>query len=356
MGNWVLGLLIIAGFAAIAGLLLMVLKKKESGETSGADISRMAMDFQKELAALQTTVQSQIQGLSAQVTEQLAQNSQFLIKNHEGYRTAVGQVENRLGELQQATRSMLDIGKDISSLQDILRSPKLRGGLGELFLAELLRQILPEDHFALQYSFRNGTKVDAVIFLGQGIIPVDAKFPLENFKRILEAKGDEDVKAARKSFAQDVKKHVDSIASKYILPEEQTFEFALMYIPAENVYYETIIKDELFPESLASYAQKKKVIPVSPNSFYAYLEAIVRGLKGLRIERSAQIILESLGQLETDFKKLMIDFEKVGSHLSNAQSSYERSLKGFEKLETKLASLENQKPKALPSEDKALQE
>ncbi len=316
----------------------------------------MAMDFQKELTALKGTVQEQIQGLARQVNEQLSNNSQFLIKSHEGYQTAVGKVENRLGELQQATRSMLDVGKDISSLQDILRSPKLRGGLGELFLADLLGQILPADHFELQHGFRNGTKVDAVIFLDQGMIPVDAKFPLENFKRVLESKNEEETRQSRKAFAQDVKKHIDSIASKYILPEEKTFEFALMYIPAENVYYETIIKDDLLPESLASYAQKKHVIPVSPNSFYAYLEVIVRGLKGLKIERSAQIILESLGQLETDFKKLWIEFEKIGSHLSNAQSSYERAVKGFEKLEIKLTSLEQQNPKMIISETNALQE
>ena len=118
-----------------------------------------------------------------------------------------------------------------------------------------------------------------------------------------------------------------------------------MYIPAENVYYETIIKDEMQSESIASYALRKKVIPVSPNSFYAYLQAIVRGLKGLRIERSAQLILESLGQLESDFKKCFEDFEKIGGHLSNAKSSYEKAFRRFDKFQDKLSAIENwQKP------------
>jgi DNA recombination protein RmuC len=259
----------------------------------------------------------------------------------------VGKVEFQLGELKKSAQSMEDIGKDIASLQDILKAPKLRGGLGETFLAELLRQILPEDHFSLQYSFQNGNTVDAVILLGGGMIPIDAKFPLENFRRIQEAGDEAAQKQARKSFIQDVKKHIDQIASKYILPQEGTFDFALMYIPAENVYYETIIKDDLQPESLVEYAVRKKIIAVSPNSFYAYLQLILRGLKGMRIERSAQLILERLSQLETDLGRCFEEFEKLGGHLSNASSSYEKTAKRFEKLKDKLLSIESDRKTTL---------
>ena len=300
-------------------LILLVLKQKSAaGEITG----------------LKSVLDTQILELSNQLNQQLHKNNQFLAQTHEGYREAVGQVQHRLGQLQQATQSMMEIGKDISSLQNILRAPKLRGGMGELFLAELLRQILPEDHFSLQYSFRDGSKVDAVIMLGDSLIPVDAKFPLENFKRLIEAAGEDDSRQAKKLFNQDVKKHIDAISSKYILPEEGTFDFALMYIPAENVYYETILKDDQ-PESLSEYALRKHVIPVSPNSFYAYLQAIARGLKGLRIERSAKIILQSLEQLEGDFKKCLGDFEKVGSHLNHAQAAYRSAEKRFSRLQDK---------------------
>ncbi|OQA55883.1 MAG: DNA recombination protein RmuC [Candidatus Omnitrophica bacterium ADurb.Bin277] len=177
-----------------------------------------------------------------------------------------------------------------------------------------------------------------MIRLGEGLISIDAKFPLENFKRILEAAGDEAAALdARKSFWRDVKKHVEDISSKYILPEEGTFEFALMYIPSESIYYETIIKDDAQNESISSYALRRKVIPVSPNSFYAYLQAIVRGLKGMRIERSAQIILENIGQLEVDLEQCLADFEKIGGHLGHARSSYERTEQRFRKLQNKLA-------------------
>lgn len=303
------------------------------------------LQLQQELHNLQNTLQGQIHNLSSQMNDQMKQNSQFLQENQQNYRQIMGDVQHRLGVLQQATQSMMDIGKDISSLHDILKAPKLRGGMGEFLLAELLRQILPEDHFSLQYRFQSGSQVDAVIRLGEGLIGVDAKFPLENFKRLLEPGAEEKQSEARKAFTKDVKKHIDDISTKYILPQEGTFEFALMYIPSESIYYETIIKDDTQNESLAAYAMKRKVIPVSPNSFYAYLQAIVRGLKGMRIERSAQIILESLGQLEVDLGQCLADFEKIGGHLAHARSAYEKTEQRFQKLQNRLNVMEQHQVK-----------
>ncbi len=334
--NTLLLVLALAGLAVLGWA--MWIRQGKAGR--GDDTVRLIADMQQEVKLLHATLQGQVTELTRQMNAQWQQHAQLLQETQEGYTRTVGQVQHRLGQLHEATQSMVDIGKDIASLQSILQAPKSRGSLGEFFLEELLKQMLPLDHFSLQYTFQSGAMVDAVIFLGQGMIPVDAKFPLENFKRILEAKDGEEEKQARKSFNQDVKKHIDAIASKYILPEENTFEFALMYIPAENVYYEVIIKDEMQTESVASYAQRKRVIPVSPNSFYAYLQAIVRGLKGLRIERSAQMILECLGQLETDFQKFFADFEKIGGHLSNAHSAFDKAHKRFEKLQHKLTSIE----------------
>ncbi len=349
MNQETLLLVLIALVAVIGGALALRLWRRPGDEAS--DAVKLLMGFQKEMLTIKESLTQQTLAVSKQLNSLLAQNSDFLTQTHRNYHDTVSQVQHRLGELQQTTRSMMDIGKDISSLQDILRAPKLRGGFGELFLGELLRQVLPEDHYALQYAFRDGRKVDAAIFLNEGIVPVDAKFPLENFRRLLDAKTEDDVASAKKSFTQDVKKHIDDIAAKYILPQEGTFEFALMYIPAENVYYETIIKDERAAESLANYAMQKKVIPVSPNSFYAYLQAVGRGLKGLRVERSAKRILEGIGQLETDLKKFLTEFEKLGSHLGNAMASYERSVKGFDKLQLRVSSLDSDKAGQLTSEE-----
>ncbi len=258
----------------------------------------------------------------------------------------INKVTNKLSTLEEANKKIFDVGKDISSLQEILRAPKLRGNLGELFLSDLLSQIFPKENFSLQYKFKTGAMVDAVIHLrDQMMVPVDAKFPLENFKRVMEADDDEDAeKKAKKTFSNDVKKHIDDIASKYILPDEGTFDFALMYVPAENVYYETIVKDQ-DDKSISQYALSKRVIPVSPNSFYIYLQAILLGLRGLQIEKGAKDILVTLGRLQTDFQRFADDYTLVGTHLGRAQNSYVSSEKRIGKFKDKLETIEGAKEK-----------
>ena len=296
----------------------------------------------------QETVNQQLGQISVQVNSQLNQVTQQLQKSTGDLNTrldnaarVVQDVSKGLGSLSEATKKVFDVGKDIASLQEILRSPKLRGGLGELFLGDLLAQIFPPAHYALQHRFKSGEAVDAVIRLGQNLVPIDAKFPLENFKRVVETATEDEHKVAKKRFISDVKKHVDSIASKYILPDEGTLDFALMYIPAENVYYELIIKDEAVDtdKALLNYAFTKRVIPVSPNSFYAYLQTILLGLKGMHVEEQAQEILKSLERLSGDFEKFKADFELVGKHLTNTKSKYEDADKRLEKFGDRLQSL-----------------
>jgi DNA recombination protein RmuC len=179
-----------------------------------------------------------------------------------------------------------------------------------------------------------------VIHLASGIVPVDAKFPLENFKRLIAESTDE--KTVRRSFSRDVKQHIDAIASKYIRTDEGTFDFALMYIPAENVYYEVIIREEgADAESgLLGYALKKKVIPVSPASFYAYLQTVLLGLKGMQVEKSARDILNNLSRLRRDFAAFEEDFRKVGGHLENSSKKFADAEKRLGKVDDRMQSLE----------------
>jgi len=153
-------------------------------------------------------------------------------------RKSFERLSGSLGELSKATEQMLEVGKTINSLEDLLKPPKLRGGMGETLLEELLAQILPAEFYRFQYSFRSGETVDAIVNLGEGIVPVDAKFPLESFRRLISIEDEKQQKSERKVFIRQIKAHVDMIAMKYILPDEGTYDFALMYIPAENVYYE----------------------------------------------------------------------------------------------------------------------
>jgi DNA recombination protein RmuC len=291
-------------------------------------------------------VTSQVNTRLGQVTDQLQKSTGDLNTRLDNAAKVVSDVSKGLGGLSEATKKVFEVGKDIASLQEILRSPKLRGGLGELFLGELLAQILPPAHFTLQHRFKSGEVVDAVIRLGRNLVPVDAKFPLENFKRVIEVSSEEEQRAAKRKFISDVKKHIDAISGKYILPDEGTFDFALMYIPAENVYYELIIKDEAMDKDkgLLNYAFAKRVIPVSPNSFYAYLQTILLGLKGMHIEERAQDILTNLARLSGDFRKFQEEFELVGKHLTNTKSRYDEADKKLAKFEDKLQSLSDASP------------
>ena len=253
----------------------------------------------------------------------------------------VGVVQGKLGELGQATQRVADVGKDIAGLEQILKSPKMRGGLGETLLEQLLTQVLPPKHFELQHPFRSGDKVDAVVRISGLQVPVDAKFPLENFRRMLGEPEEERRRAFRKAFTRDVKNRVEEIAKKYILPDEGTFDFALMYVPAENVYYETIVKDDEGEEdSIAAYALDRKVVPVSPNSFYAYLQVIVLGLRGLRIEANAREIQNDLLRLAGDLERVKDHFAKLGQHLANTQKQFTDAERDLSRFETKLEAVE----------------
>lgn len=250
---------------------------------------------------------------------------------------AFGQIQSSIGRLAEASRHMEDVGKEISSLSDILRAPKLRGGIGELLLGDLLSQILSPEHYELQHTFKSGERIDAVIILKVGMVPVDAKFPLESFQRMISAEEGEKIRY-RNEFNRAVKVHVDSIAQKYILPDEGTFDFALMYIPAENVYYETIIKQEELGQkvSLLNYALKKRVIPVSPNCFYAYLQAIAFGLKGLQIEKQAVKIMQHLERIGGDFHRFKEDYSTLGGHIDRAKNKFDEASKSLDHFEGKL--------------------
>jgi DNA recombination protein RmuC len=291
-------------------------------------------------------VQQQLGQVLGNVNERLKENGEILERTQQnlGERLdnaarVVGSVQKSLGGLEEANRKIYDVGKDIASLQEILRAPKLRGGLGEFFLEDLLAQILPPQHFVIQHAFKSGERVDAVIKLGSSLVPIDSKFPLENFKRMFEAANDDERSRAKRQFVGDVKKHVDAIAGKYILPDEGTYDFALMYIPAENVYYETIIKDDSEGErNLSQYALSKRVVPVSPNSFYAYLQAIVLGLKGMKVEEHAKEIIQYLSRLRGDFAKFQDDFGLLGKHLGHAQTSYQTTEKRLEQFGQRLLS------------------
>jgi DNA recombination protein RmuC len=277
------------------------------------------------------------------VTQQLQNNTGQVGSRLDNAAKVIQDVQNKLGELGQATKEIKELGQSVSKLEEMLKAPKLRGGLGELLLEDLLKQVLPIRSYEMQYRFKSGQAVDAVIHLSGGMVPVDSKFPLENFQKMLDAKTDQDKRTAVRTFRSDVKKHIDAISDKYILPDEGTFDFALMYVPAENIYYETIIKDESVSEEegLYSYAMKKRVVPVSPNSFYAHLRVIAMGFKGLQIEKSAKEIFQSLERLGSELGRFSETFETLGTQLSKAKNNFDKADKQLNNLTEKFRTIQS---------------
>jgi DNA recombination protein RmuC len=283
--------------------------------------------------------------ISNQVNERLNQMNQSLQEANKSIDQKLasatgifGGVQKQLGKLEATNIQILDVSKNISSLQDLLRAPKFRGEMGETLLENLLAQVLPKEYFQTQYRFKSGDTVDAVIRLGDKIVPVDAKFSLENFQRMVSATDEAQRHACHRKFVQDVKDRIDEISGKYILPAENTYDFALMYIPAENVYYEMIIK-----ENMLSYSLSKKVIPVSPNTFYAYLQVICLGLKGLKVEENAKMILKGLSALSVEITKFKEDFDTLGVHLGNARGKYEDSQKKLDRFSDRIKNIQDTK-------------
>lgn len=247
-------------------------------------------------------------------------------------------VGQELQAVHDAALQMRDITRGLARFAEVLGTPSARGRFGELLLERLLAQVLPGDAYSLQHQFSDGRVVDAVIRLGGGLVPVDAKFPLESYARLREADGEDEQARLWRDFARTVKTHTDAVA-RYIRPGEATFEFALMYVPAEAVYYECFVRPGATGDvaGLQDYALERRVITVSPNSFYGYLQAIALGLRGLRVEEEAQVILGHLGRLQGDVAAFRQQLGVLGSHLGRAKNKFDELAGAAERMEAHLA-------------------
>lgn len=225
---------------------------------------------------------------------------------------------------------MQEIGQSMKDLQQVMKSPKLRGNLGEQIMKDLLEQILPRSGFMMQHKFKSGDTVDAVVKTKNGLIPLDSKFPMENYLAAHKADGPEKA-ALMKSFNRDIKAHIDKIAKKYILPQENTVDFAIMYVPGESVYYEIITTT-----ALANYGEDKKVYLVSPNTFHYFLKTVMVALEGEKIEERAKQVLTSLRAIQSDSVKLGSDLGVLNRHVTNAKNSMESVNSRYQSLGSKI--------------------
>jgi len=240
-------------------------------------------------------------------------------------------INAQLNQLSSHLGGLSEIARGIQSFNEFLKSPKFRGNIGEEVLRDLLEQYFSKKHFVLQYKFKSGERVDAILKTQEGLIPIDAKFPLENFQKWVRAKEEEKERCFR-AFISDVKKHISKISEKYILPEEGTVDFAVMYIPSETIYYE-IIRSDI---DLTEYARKKRVYFTSPNSFYYFLKIIMMSMQGAQIQESAKKILKILEAIRVDGEKFAKTLRLVNAHFNNAKNALEQANSEYRNLSSKI--------------------
>ncbi len=332
--------------AAVLAVLLWLISASFAARREIAQQGKVAELLTGQLEALKAAQDATKETLA----KSLQTGQQSLNQNLQSSMKTLTDLNKQIGELQGTNKQMLTLGTDLKRLQNILSSPKLRGQMGEWSLENLLKTILPGEAFILQYGFRDNQKVDALVKLADFAVPIDAKFPLPAFERMTHAEDDGQKTRERKQFIRDVINHIDKIAANYIRPAEGTLDFAMMYIPAENVYYETIVTQDGDSKNILEYALDKRVIPVSPNLLYAYLMTVVMGLHGLQIEQQAADIRRNLTCLNAGFVDFAQTWDLVGKHLRNTYSQYETGQKKLDRFGMQLEQVQGEQLKSSPQD------
>ena len=322
MPDAVLVLIIFLAVAGLLGTLFFLNRKKGVDEKQSAQI----LDLERRLTDLIISHQA---GTSKTVSDQIS-----------SFTKETTEMKKQLEQVQETMR-------DISSFQEIFRTPKLRGEWGEANLAHILAEVFPKELCLQNYQFSSGVQVEFALKLpNKKILPIDAKFSSDNFEKMKESNKEEERAAFRKKLIQDIKFNVQEISSKYIVPSENTVDFALMFVPAEAIFYEIMFNLQK-EEDMASYARSKKGVLCSPNTIYLTLRTIVDWFRDTQISRQTQEILKRLNKVQQDSEKLMDDFRKLGSHLRNATSAYDNSEKRLSLFSDKVEKLLEQEPKKL---------
>ncbi len=323
----ILIVLLIAGFA----VLFILLKKKES---------KVGEQLSKELQNQLILLQNQINEMNKVVDNKLGETNKTMLQAIQSQSSQankiVQEVTKELTHVKETNKQVVNVADQLKNLQDILKNPKQRGVLGEYYLETVLKNVLPPKSYQMQYKFKDGTIVDAVVFVKDKIIPVDSKFSLENYQRILNTSDEAEKEALEKNFKQDLKNRIDETA-KYIKPAENTMEFAFMFIPSEAIYYDLLINKvgavQISTQDLIEYAfREKHVIIVSPTSFLAYLQTVLQGLRALQIEESAKEIRKNVEKLGKHLLNYDSYLKKLGNQLGTVVNTYNIGYKEFNKI------------------------
>lgn len=282
-------------------------------------------------------IQQQIQELTRTLDSKLGNASQQVQTQHIEVAKIMRDTAERLTKLDETNRQVLNFSDQLQNLQDILKNPKQRGVLGEYYLEETLRNVLPPNSYEMQYAFSDGVIVDAVVKVKDKLIPVDSKFSLENYERILNERDPAKREVLERSFKQDLKNRIDETA-KYVKPEEGTMDFAFMFIPSEAIYYDLLVNKvgavQVNTRDLIEYAfRDKHVIIVSPTSFLAYLQTVLQGLRALQIEESAKEIRANVEKLAKHLQAYQQYMLKLGNQINTTVNTYNTAQTEFKKID-----------------------
>jgi DNA recombination protein RmuC len=327
---------LLAGALVVAGAVFLVWRSRGASrldqillETARAREASESVD--RRFEEMRRSVEDRVRGV-----EQTLSQGQKGVADHLGESgKLLKDVGEQMGRIFEASQKIEKLAGNVTRLEDLLKPPKMRGTLGEAFLEEALRQALPPGSWQMQYRFGDGVSVDAVIRLKDRWVPVDSKFPLENFRRGRETEDEGERRRARAAFAGDVRKHAEAIRRKYIRPDEGTCDFAFMYVPAEAVYSEMVADGE--EKALADACVEMRVFPVSPRLLYVFLSTVAMVVRGEELQKNAREVQERIADLERLWDRAEEPFLKVRGHMNNAQKQYEEAAAALNRFSAKLS-------------------
>src|SRR5947208_12442832 len=319
---------VLAGLAvaiALVGVAIALQRRPQvPAAVAGADVGAALEILRRSVEDTRVANAALMGELRGEVQRALGATEQSLVTQTTATQRTLTDLSRQLGTLGEQSARIGDLAKDIGSLQDLLRAPKPRGGFGELMLERLLQDCLPERAYEIQFTYRDGSRVDAVVRFASRLVPIDAKFPNESYAALASATDDTERRSPPRPFLQQAKRHVDAVA-RYVSPQDQTIDYALLYVPSESVYYELIREDPETEIDIHAYCAERHVIPASPNTLLGYLQMVALAVRGLAMQERTRELQQGTAQVRREFERLLELHDQLGRHLQNATNKFDET-------------------------------
>ncbi|HKW78735.1 MAG TPA: DNA recombination protein RmuC [Candidatus Limnocylindria bacterium] len=325
---------------ALAGLVAVLALRRPAPDPAAAPDLAPAIDMlRKSIEDLRAGSATAMTELRGEFQRTLGATEQQLATQTGATQRSLSDLSRQLGALGEQSARIGDLAKDIGSLQDLLRGPKARGGFGELMLERLLQDCLPASAYEIQFTYRDGSRVDAIVRYGSRVVPIDSKFPNESYTQIASAPDAAERRSRRRAFLQQVRRHVDAV-ERYVSPQDGTIDYAFMYVPSEAIYYELTAGD-VSPDDpdILAYCADHHVIPASPNTLLAYLQVVALGVRGLAMQERTRELQQAIAQVRREFD-LFVDLHgQLGAHLDHATKKFDETARALSRASAAIEGL-----------------